>query len=358
MRVIPIACLKDDMTLGRTIYGPNGEIFLRRNTKLNSRYIERLSRMGYSSVYIEDKFSEGIEIYEVIDSKLRNYTVQKVKRLYNHIADMAKPEKIEWEGLSNHVNYMLDELLAKNDLVYNMVDIKTFDDYTFHHSVNVAVLATATGIQMRLKRSRLYELCMAAAMHDVGKVYVPKEILNKPGKLTDEEYDEIKKHSERGYDYLKTTHYISKDSCKGVLMHHERHDGLGYPHGARNEEINPIGKILAICDVYDALTSDRPYRKAWSPSEAIEYLMGNSGIRFNPEITNSFLQMIAPYPAGTTVRLSDGKKGIVVKNSLDMKLRPIVRIIMDNGENVEPYEVNLGRDRSFLNVTIETAVPI
>lgn len=356
MRVIPIVCLQEGMSLGRNIYGPNGEIFLKRNTTLTRRYIKRLMSLGYNGIYIEDKISEGIESHEIIDAKLRNDTVQKVKKLYSHSAEGTKTDKIEWDAMSGLLNYILDEMLSKNDLVYNMVDLKTFDDYTFHHSVNVAILATATGIQLELKRSDIYDLCMAAVMHDVGKIYLPKEILNKPGKLTDEEFAEVKLHPVRGYDYLRETHYISYDACKGVLMHHERHDGLGYPSGSRGDEINKIGKILAICDVYDALTSDRPYRKAWSPSEAIEYLMGNSSVRFNPDVTDAFLKKIVPYPVGTIVKLSDDKTGIVTKNFIEMKLRPIVRIFREHDEEVEPYEINLSLDKDYLNVTIEKTI--
>lgn len=349
-------CLREGMSLGKNIYGPNGEIFLKRNTKLNRRYIKRLTSLGYNGIYIEDGISEGIDSHDIVDEQLRNDTVQKVKHLYSHCEDNTKTDKIEWDALSGLLNYILDEMLSKNDLVYNMVDLKAFDDYTFHHCVNVAILATATGIQMELKRSRIYDLCMAAVMHDVGKIYLPKEVLNKPGKLTDEEFAEVKMHSLRGYNYLKETHYISLDACKGVLSHHERHDGLGYPNGIGGDEINEIGKILAICDVYDALTSDRPYRKAWSPSEAIEYLMGNSGVRFNPEVTTAFLMKIVPYPVGTIVKLSDGKVGIVIKNFIEMKLRPVVRIFEDNGEEVDPYEINLSRHDEYLNVTIEKTV--
>lgn len=344
--------LRIGMKLGKTLYGPNSEVYLKDHVILNSRYINRLKALGYNGIYIDDAISEGIEHNDIVDDKLRIETVHKVKSLYEQISVDDKVRERDWKSLEVLLNDILDEMLNKNNLVYSMIDLKQFDDYTFFHCVNVTFLTMATAIQMNLPRPRIYELSLASIMHDIGKVYIPHGIINKPGALTDEEFHIMKEHSLKGYQYLKESEYMSERACKGVLTHHERFDGLGYPYGETGDSINTIGKIIAVCDVYDAITSDRPYRKAWRPCEAIEYVMGNSSIRFEPVIVNAFLKKITPYPAGTIIKLSNGYTGIVVECNQDFVLRPKVRVFLEEGQKVNPYIVDMQSNRDYLNVTI------
>jgi len=159
-------------------------------------------------------------------------------------------------------------------------------------------------------------------------------------------------HSFKGYEYLKNRFNIPSSSKKGVLEHHEKHDGSGYPAGKRGKDISLFGKIIAISDVYDALTSDRPYRKAVTPSDAIEYVMGGSDSQFDREVVKSFIQKIAPYPIGTTVLLSDGSVGIVLENHSDCCLRPKVKIIAHMNIKIEPYVIDLRNDMNLLDIVI------
>lgn len=189
-------------------------------------------------------------------------------------------------------------------------------------------------------------------MIDIGKVFVSQEILNKPDKLTEEEYEHMKSHSLMGYEYLKKRLDIPVVSYIGALQHHERYDGTGYPHGVEGTKISLFGKIIAVADVYDALVSDRPYRKPLLPSEAMEYIMGGSGTMFDTQIVNVFIQRVSPYPVGTSVLLSDGYVGIVVENYSDCCLRPKIKVIGHKTEKVKPYYLSLKEDRSKLDVTI------
>jgi len=358
MRIVPTNCLRSGMRLGKDVYGSSGELYLRCNTILTQGYINRLKSLGFNGVYIEDDISEGIEYIDIVDQKLRLKTVEKVKDLYMQVAAAGKSTNTDWTSLDVLLNGILDEMLDKNTLVYDMMDLKQFDDYTFYHCVNTAFLCIATGLQMNLGRKKLYDLALGAILHDIGKVYIPLAIINKPGVLTDQEFETMKTHSMHGFRYLKETQKVSGEACLGVLLHHERYDGNGYPFREVGSNINYIGKIIAISDVYDAITSDRPYRAAWRANEAVEYIMGNSGLRFDPEVTAAFLKKIVPYPQGTVVRLSNGAQAIVVENDSNFILRPKVRVFKVDNQNVPPYIIDMKGDRDYLDVTIQDAINI
>ena len=172
----------------------------------------------------------------------------------------------------------------------------------------------------------LKKLSQAALLHDIGKTCLPVEILNKPGKLAPEEYEEIQKHCRYGYNLLKNNPDISSVTRNAILSHHENENGTGYPRQLSGDKIHKFAKIIHIADVYDALTTKRVYKDAMNPSEALEYLMSQIEIMFNKEMVATFLQYIAPYPLGVTVELSNGKPAVVVQNNRDMLSRPKVRL--------------------------------
>jgi HD-GYP domain-containing protein (c-di-GMP phosphodiesterase class II) len=177
--------------------------------------------------------------------------------------------------------------------------------------------------------------------------------LNKEDKLTDEEYEKIKKHSEFGYRFLKETYQIPTASYVAVLHHHEKYNGEGYPKGISKDEISLLGRIIGIADVYDALTSNRAYRQALLPSEAMEYIMANGGLMFDVNVAKVFARKVAPFPIGTYVKLSNGYVGIVADNYEDACMRPKVKIILDNqGKKIMPRFIDLKEDRNLRNVTV------
>ena len=353
MRLVPITFLKSGMQSGKDILGRYGEVYIKRNTILKQKYINRLKSLGYSGVYIEDEISEGIQISDVVDQKIRLDTVNKVKDVFDLINLNKKDIFGNWKELNFLTGNIISHMSNNKNVAYNMLYIKSYDDYTFSHCVNVALLSTLIGLKLEMTSTELTDLFKSGLMHDLGKVFLPVDIINKPGVLNDYEYAKIKQHPLKGYEYLKTENYLSKKGCKGVLMHHERYDGKGYLLGAMKDEINIYGKILSICDVYDALTSDRPYRKSWSQLEAIEYIMANSGQMFDPMITQVFLTKITPYNSGVIVNLSNGFKAIIVRNNEDLPLRPIIRVFEEDGYRVDSYEIDLKYDNKFLSVTIE-----
>lgn len=353
MRFTPTFCLREGMLLAKNLYGKNDDLMLKAGTILDARYINGIRKLGYNGIYIEDDLSKNIEIESVINEDLKRETIKGIKNVFIYAEQQnVKKYNLKIEETKKYVENIVDEILGNNNVMINMIDLKVFDDYTFYHSLNVAVLSIVMGVALKLNRDELNKLGYGALLHDVGKVFIKKETLNKPGKLTDKEFEEVKKHSELGYKYLKREFDMPVKSYVGTLEHHERYNGTGYPSGKRGDDICLFGRIIAIADVYDALTSDRPYKKAFLPSEAMEYIMGNCGEAFDPELVLIFASKVAPYPIGTCIELSNGKTGIILQNYEDCCMRPKIKVFKYNDEDIENEIIDLKYDDNLKNVTI------
>ena len=227
----------------------------------------------------------------------------------------------------------------------DLINLRTIDDYTYHHSVNVAVYSVAVGIKMGLSDNELKELAEAGICHDLGKRMIPLEIIDKPGKLTDEEYAEIKKHTKYSFEILYDKPEISTNVRQAVLFHHENENGSGYPLGKEGDSIPLLAKIIHAVDVYDALTTKRSYKKPFSPAEALDYLVGGKEILFDSDVIDNVIRAIPAYPIGIKVTLSTKETGEVVGQSSN-GLRPIVKL---NGTGAI---VNLNEDDGYKAVAI------
>jgi HD-GYP domain-containing protein (c-di-GMP phosphodiesterase class II) len=311
--------------------------------------------MGFQGVYIDDDISRDIQVVNTISDELKYRARREIKSLFVSVEQNSKSKTAtHMDNLGNYISEMVDELLYNRNVMVNVIDIRTYDDYTFSHSINVAVLSIVIGTVLGMGRKTLHDLAMGALVHDIGKVFVDKKIINKATKLTTEEFNEIKKHSQMGFNYICSNSKIPEDARSAVLMHHEQYNGNGYPAGLSGNDIHIFGRIICVADVYDALTSDRPYRGAMLPSDAIEYIMSGYNTLFEPSIVEAFTKKVAPYPVGTCVKLSSGVLGIVVKNFESSCLRPKIRIIQDNKPTNE--FIDLAHDRTALNVTIKELV--
>lgn len=351
MRYVPIEHVREGMVLGKTLYGEMGEVLLREGTTILGSYLRRIILLGYCGLYIEDELSEDICVNDVISEELKMRTIKSVKNMMNLNTDSNNKEiQKNFEELENLVEKIISELSSTDDLMVNMIDLKVASNYTFYHSVNVSVLSLVTGLAMNLPSRDIYFLGIASLLHDVGKIFIPKEILDKAGPLTPEEFVIMKKHPEAGYTYVKERLATHTKTYMGILCHHERYDGTGYPNKLKGEDIGEFGRIIAVADVYDALTSDRPYRKRINPAEAMEYIMGGGGTFFDINVVQEFSKVIAPYPVGTCVKLTNDFVGIVLENYPECCLRPKIRILKEGENLVEPYIINL--KNSNYNVTI------
>ena len=350
MRLIPTFCLKEGMILAKSIYNKNGSLLLREGSDIKQQYITKVIDLNIQGLYIDDDLSKDIEIENVINDELRLNTVGKIKDIFIDI-EKDSPTLEENISIANTlVDNMVEELIANRNLMVNMVDIKSFDEYTYHHCVNVCVISIIIGISLGLNQEELVNLGMAALLHDIGKVFINQELLNKKETLTEEEFEIMKKHAMDGYRYMKDKFCFPAPTYLGVLQHHEKYDGTGYPHNRAGEDISLFARIIAISDVYDALISNRSYKQALPPSEAMEFMMGASGTHFDFDIINIFIKKVAIYPLGTCVRLSNGEEGIVIENFPDASTRPKIRLI--NKKNQEHTYINLKDDYEHTNLTI------
>lgn len=311
------------------------------------------------SLYIQDEYSQQ-EIEDVIQPELRQKAIHAVKNYFDfannlqvktHPSTSSKDSKKQHayiQSLQNAAQDIMEEILTQKNVLINLVDIKSMDNYTYAHCVNVAILSLAVGMELGFHKKQLLDLAVGAMLHDIGKIFVPKEILNKKGKLNDKEYKIIQQHPQRGYDYLKEMYSINAFARIVVLQHQEKVDGSGYPDGLKAEKIHIYSKIVSIADVYDALTSDRPYRRGYSPNEAIEYLMGSVGKSFDYYMVKTFSKKIIPYPIGTLVRLSNGCIASIEAITHSFPLRPLVKIVRGNGEYLSEDIIDLYENHNIV----------
>lgn len=332
MRYVPIEKAAPGMILAYDLYDSRGRTIIGSNCALTQVYIDRLDELGYDGVYIDDEISEGIDISTMISPSLRKAGIESVKNQ-------------DIDACVNVAKAIVAEIIPQGTVSLDMVDLRSYDDYTYAHSVNVAVLCCVLGIGMNLTETDLDNVVTAALLHDLGKTCIPLEILNKPGRLTNEEYELMKTHPRHSFDLLEGKMNISAHVRQTVLLHHENVDGSGYPNGYTENEMSLLVKILHVADVYDALTSKRPYKNPYDPKDAAEYLMGAGGIMFDRDVVAQFMKLVPFYPKGMEVTLSNGIIGIVVENSEGRNLRPKVRDVV-TGKDIDLSE------RENINVTI------
>lgn len=345
MRYMPIKNIISGMALGQDIYDGEGRLLLAKHVILSEEYIASIQGQGFPGLYIDDEFTDGIQIQQVISPEVRQEAVKGVHDLFlerNH-KENSMTEESQLKALVLNV---VEEILSNGDVMCNMLDLKSYDGYTYFHSVNVAVLSAMMGVQYGMNKDELTILTSAAMLHDIGKKFLEIDVLNAPRQLSAEEMEIVKAHPRLGFEFLRKTYNFPSMVHTSVLEHHEWYNGEGYPLNKARDEIPVYARIIKIADVYDAMSSKRPYHKPSQPSEIVEYIMGRTGMEFDPEIVDLFLEKIAVYPVGCEVKLSNGQHAIVIENFKDFILRPLVKVI-ETGK-----ELNLMQDREAWNITI------
>jgi putative nucleotidyltransferase with HDIG domain len=355
MRFLSTKTLKSGMVMATTVYNGQGKALIKSGVSVTERMIHRLIEMKIQYVYIEDGLSAGIEASDSIPVKVRQEAINKIDSTFTHLENNSVSSNLvaleqSASGFKEVIDTILNEIKGSKDLLTLLTDVFAYDSYVFHHSFNVTLYTLAIGIELGMPPKQLDMLGLGAIMHDIGKMMVPEEILMKPGKLTYEEFKEVEKHSEYGFDILRKLHNVSLLVAHCAFQHHERLDGSGYPRGLKGDEIHPFAKIIAVADVFDALTSNRVYRNAMLPHEALEILYAGSGTLFDSNVIQAFKKSVAIYPNGMVVILNDGRRGIVESQNKDLTDRPVLRIIAEGGDQLTaPYTLDLSVS---LDVTI------
>jgi HD-GYP domain-containing protein (c-di-GMP phosphodiesterase class II) len=249
---------------------------------------------------------------------------------------------IEPGACVNLVDDIVESLDRHPDALLSLARLKNADEYTYVHSVAVCALMVSLGRQLGLSDAQCRAAGMAGMLHDLGKAAMPQEILNKPGKLTTEEFDVIKQHPRRGYEMLSGGANVSEDAKDVCLHHHERFDGTGYPDGLAGEGISLLSRMGAVCDVYDAVTSDRPYKAGWDPAHALSQMATWKG-HFDTVVFQSFVKSVGIYPTGSLVRMSSGRLAVVLEQNPAALTKPRVKVFFStkSGMPLEPRVLDL-----------------
>ena len=345
MRLVHLTKVRSGMVVARAIYGSSGQKLLNAVTVIKTHYIKYLQQLGIGQIYVKDERLEGVNEEDIIAERTRLEVRALIKEMMQESRGRTSARKfcIIEDKISEGINILIEELLDNENLIISLADIRSADSYTFDHSLTVTLLSLILAMKLNYPLSLIKRNTIGFLLHDLGYVKVPERILRKQGPLTREEYALIKKHPQYGYELFKKSSLYSDSAAKIIYQHHERLEGQGYPRGLKKENIHWLAQIAAIADTYDALTSQRPYRKYYRPDEALNILSVEGGTKYNHDMLTAFFSFIAAYPTGTHVKLSTGESGLVIANREGYPYRPVVRVLYEGEKHPHPnpYEIDL-----------------
>ncbi len=276
------------------------------NAELEKRLQEIAQKRAEKPIVIELKD-------EAARARRLHAEANKMARLV--LDDIRLGQKIQIDRVEPLVDNMVESVFRHQDALLPMARLKNIDDYTFEHSVGVSALLIAFGRTLKLPKETIREIALGGLLHDIGKAHVPEAILNKPGKLTDDEFAKMKSHVKASLHLVHGVPGIGSATRQVVAEHHERIDGSGYPNRLAGKAISQYGQMAAIVDVYDAITSDKVYCRGMPPTQALKKLLEWSKHHFDPQLVQTFIRAIGIYPTGTLVRLESNRMGVVVEQN-------------------------------------------
>ena len=345
----PISAVVAGMELGRMVLTHDDKVILSEGTILSESMIAGLKFWDIGTVFIKEcSQATGLDLSipeTVLQKKFYADYDHTVNLLKNSFSKLRFFKEVPLAAMCELVNNGIEPLINATGVINHMHMVRRQDDYTFHHSVNVAVICGVLGKWLGYAGQELQDLVLAGLLHDVGKTQIPLEILNKPGKLTPEEMAIMRLHTIRGYQLLRDTPNAPAGVIYGVLQHHERLDGSGYPLTVSGDKIHKFARIIAIADLYDAMTSDRVYHRKISPFAVVEIIVDEMFNKLDPAIGTVFLHNVRDYFIGNIVELSDGRHAEVIYLGQFMASRPVVVT-----EDQEYVDLERSKGLSIVNV--------
>ncbi|MFC1541214.1 HD-GYP domain-containing protein [Candidatus Latescibacterota bacterium] len=375
--------LESGMIIAKAVLDNYGKILLNRDVALNEQFIKGLKDREIAEVFISDDVTDDIIPDENVSGVVKCSTIKKMREIFNSIKDIkidVKKDSLKKvtdiissnryqdaiknnpsiSKITNCAKNIVSEIINNPSIVLGMNSLKSYSDYTFQHSTEVAITSVMIGKKIGLSTKRLHELCMGCLMMDIGNIFIPKEIINKPGKLTKEEFEKVKEHPQIGYEILKGVQTMGVLPPHVAFQHHEKQDGTGYPRGitgnnsllisGESKKIHLYASIAAVADVYDALSSDTPYRKAFPREKVISMMSKYGGTNYNKEVLKIFLSITPVFPMGSTVKITMGKYkntiGIVTAVNKDDLARPEIRLYMTmKRKKIAPVNLKLREEK-------------
>lgn len=335
MRLVLLEQVRLPATLARTIYDDEGKTILTKGTLLNDCYLNRLKELDVRYLYVDEGLAH-MEVDEIASEEVRQLAVRTAKET---LLKVRAGESLESRNMRIYIVDLLQEIMLDKEVMVHLIDIFSLKDHTFAHSVNVCALSLLTGLAMGYNYQQLRELAIGALLHDIGKATVIDCIVNSKHLFAIEEHKIMQKHAECGYQLLIKADKLPASAAEVAWQHHERCNGTGYPEGLKKEEISEFARVVAVVDVYEALSTDRPYRKRFGPHEVMKIIKSGEGVDFDSEITAAFLGALIPFPLGSHVILNDGSEGIVVSIDKSFSARPRVQLIGHNGQEIKDIRI-------------------
>lgn len=335
--------IEPDMILGEDIYDNNGHLLLKSKTKLTQEEIIRIkksSRKRTIKIFSQDlnvnlnnnkTVPKEQESQIIVKEKLKNME-KSIKENFDKISRHNSPEKIKKE-IDKIANDIQESLVINTFLLNEILEVKEIDEYLYNHSLNVAVIANMIGKWLNFNEKKVKKLILAGVLHDIGKLKIEKKILNKKEKLNSDEFEIMKSHSTLSYKMLMNIGYKNKEILKAVIMHHEKEDGSGYPLGVKGNEIPIFAKILSIADIFDAMTSDRCYKKRVSPFKVLEMFQNQTFGKLDYKIVIVFIEKFLEHYIGSEVLLTNGIKAKITSINIYELTKPF--LMTENGNFID-----------------------
>lgn len=317
------------MILARPVVSDDMSVLLNENTVLTESMLGLLSTWGIQSLYVKEMIREGGEnVYSFVTERetfLGKYAdiIRAIKDAFDKTRYFKEVPLGQIEELTDRT---LESLVDASGVISHLANVRAVDDYTFRHSLNVAIIAGLLGKWLKVRRKVMREIVLAGLIHDIGKTQIPLEILSKPGTLTAAEMAAIQEHPSKGYKLVEDSERLPQSVKFGILQHHERLDGSGYPAGLKGDAITDYARIIAVADIYDAMTSQSMFRSPLTPFAVIAEVCGEMFARLDPAVALPFVNNVKDSMIGYMVRLSDGSEARVVYLDKERFSQPVVKL--------------------------------
>lgn len=288
MEKVAVDKLSTGMVLARSIYLPDGRILIRKNVGITPSIIAKLKELRFPAAYVDTAAND--DIMEPVSDLTRSDVIQSIARLDSAFRN---GKGINFLSCKTPLEQMIAEIKENRNVLLNLIEIRSLNDSIYNHMVQVCIIAVRVGIQMGYEQLKLFELALGVLFHDIGMTRIASDIINRIGGLTSDEIAQIRLHPKTGYDLILQSHDLPVAAAEVAFQHHERYNGAGYPRKLTGFHIHEYARIAAVADVFDAMTSEKPYRPAKTISDALEYIKSQKGVEFDPVVVDALVAAVA-----------------------------------------------------------------